>query len=96
MKLITLEILKRVPDTSKDAGSDPMIHFKLFTPWSNWTWYIAQYDPQTGMMFGLCIGHEKEWGYVSLHELEEIRGPAGLKIERDIHFKPCKASELKI
>ena len=30
----------------------------------------------------------------ALDELESIQGPAGLRIERDIHFKPIKFSEV--
>jgi hypothetical protein len=34
-------------------------------------------------------------GYFSLNELKEVRGAMGLKIERDIHFKPERLSVLK-
>lgn len=95
MKLITKEILKRVPNTDKDCGLNPMIHFKLFFPWGNWSWYIAQYDPKTGMMFGMCHGFEKEWGYSHLPELEKVRGIGGLGIERELYFKPCRYNEIK-
>lgn len=98
MKLITKEILKKIPPTykkgvSNDAGLDPVIYLKLFTPWSIWRWYIAQYDPKTGEMFGYVEGFKAEWGCCSLIELEEIKGPCGLKIERDLHFTPKKFSE---
>lgn len=102
MKLLTKELLKKLPKTYKadgstnDCGRDPMLYVKLFTPWTNWTWWIAQYDPETQECFGLCEGFEREWGYFSLAELSEIRGFAGLKIERDLHFTPCKFSELKL
>ena len=36
------------------------------------------------MVFG--GGHEKELGYFSLPELEEIRGPFNLGVERDRYF----------
>jgi len=35
-----------------------------------------------------------ELGYFSLKELEEIRGPLGLPIERDLDFEPKTLSEL--
>ena len=38
--------------------------------------------------FGLVYGHEREFGYFLLSELEEVRGPHGLPIERDLYFKP--------
>ena len=40
------------------------------------------------LFFGLVIGHEIELGYFSLAELEEVRGPLGLPIERDEWFQP--------
>ena len=31
---------------------------------------------------------EEEWGYFVLSELESVRGPLGLEIERDLYFEP--------
>ena len=45
------------------------------------------------MFFGFVDGMDSEWGYFSLEELESIRGPFRLKIERDLYFKPCKLKE---
>ena len=45
------------------------------------------------MAFGLCEITEKEIGYVSLTELEELRLPMGLKIERDRYSKIDKTLE---
>jgi hypothetical protein len=33
---------------------------------------------------------EPELGYVSLHELAEVRGPLGLPLERDLYFAPTR------
>ncbi|WP_426127674.1 DUF2958 domain-containing protein [Pararhizobium sp. PWRC1-1] len=43
-------------------------------------------------MFGLCdLGMgEPELGYVLLSELEEIKGPGGIPIERDLNWSPTK------
>ena len=67
---------------------DPMVWIKLFTPDSNWTWYLTEFDPAERMGFGLVIGPEQELGYFSLDEMTESRGPLGLRVERDLHFKP--------
>jgi hypothetical protein len=43
-------------------------------------------------LFGLCdlgLGYP-ELGYISLAEVAAVRGPFGLKVERDLHFKPSK------
>jgi hypothetical protein len=41
------------------------------------------------------VGFEIELGYFSLKELNEARGPLGLPIERDLHFKPKSLEELR-
>ena len=97
MKLLTKEIKKLPPlcATEKIDAPDKVIRVKFFTPWTDWIWYGVEYDPKEKRFFGLVYGHEKEWGYFSLDELEEIRGPAGLRIERDLYFKPKRVSELR-
>lgn len=81
---------------SQESNKDPTVYMKLFTPWTNWTWYITEGEERDGdyLMFGYVIGQEKEWGYGSLSELESVKGPFGLKIERDIHFIPKPKSQI--
>ena len=43
--------------------------------------------------FGLAIGLEIELGYWSLAELEQVRGPLGLPIERDLYFEPLTSKQ---
>lgn len=89
MKLMTKEILDRIPPLySQEKVKDPIVHVKFFTPWSSWSWYCLEYDPDKRLFFGLVEGHETELGYFSLDELESVRGPVGLKIERDMYFDP--------
>ena len=85
MKLMTKALQKKLPPIG--SGSQTAI-VKFFTPWSNWTWYITEYDPEKRLCFGLVEGLEREWGYFSLEELESIRGPFGLRIERDLYWDP--------
>jgi hypothetical protein len=66
---------------------------KLFTPDAQCTWLLTELDPDDGLAFGLCdlgIG-EPELGYVSLIELQSVRGKLGLPIERDLHFEADKS-----
>jgi len=72
---------------------DPIVQVKFFTPWSNWTWYGIEFDG-TDIFFGWVVGLEKEFGSFSLSELQSVRGPAGLKIERDIYFEPKPISQV--
>ena len=51
--------------------------------------------PDTGECFGLVDGHEREFGYFSLPELESVKGPLGLPIERDRFFDPTPISNCK-
>ena len=67
---------------------------KLFCPWGAATWLLSELDPEDeDIAFGLCdLGFGcPELGSVRLSELAAVRGPAGLTIERDRHFKPTKS-----
>ncbi|ALV27382.1 DUF2958 domain-containing protein [Pannonibacter phragmitetus] len=67
---------------------------KLFCPWGAATWLLSELDPDApDIAFGLCdLGMgSPELGSVSLSEIAAIRGPSGLTIERDQHFKPTKS-----
>ncbi len=95
MKLMTEEVRTRLPQlyvTQKEK--DPVARVKFFTPWTNWTWYATEFDGED-TFFGLVDGQFVEFGYFSLAELESIRGPAGLRIERDLYFSPTPVSEIK-
>jgi hypothetical protein len=41
------------------------------------------------------IGLDVELGYFTIAELEEVRGPGGLTIERDLYFEPTPLSKLR-
>jgi len=104
MKLLPQEIREKLPPLySQDGkGGKAIVYVKFFTPSSSWTWYATEGEPvldESGKevdfrFFGLVDGHEKELGYFVLSELEEVRGPMGLPIERDLHFKPKMLEEI--
>lgn len=96
MKLLTKELEAKLPPLySQDGkGDDALALVKFFTPDSSWTWYATEYDPVERVFFGLVDGLEKELGYFSLDELESVKGPLGLSIERDIYFEPTRIKEL--
>jgi hypothetical protein len=54
-------------------------------------WNLTEKDT----FFGYVEGDYRELGYFSLSELEKIRGPLGLKVERDLYWKPKPLSEVK-
>lgn len=95
MKLLTVAIRKQLPPLySQQEVEDPKVICKFFTPWTKWTWYAIEFDGED-LFFGWVEGHDKELGYFSLAELESLNGPFGLKIERDLHFRPTLLSEVK-
>jgi len=96
MKLLTKELLKKLPKIGEQEGHPELIAYvKLFTPWTNWTWYIAEHNPETGECFGYVEGLEKELGSFDLNEIKKVNGPAHLKVERDVHFEPTSINSIK-
>jgi hypothetical protein len=91
LKLLTKEIERKLRPlySQEKLGEAAIVQVKYFTPWTKWTWYATEYDPEEKRFFGLVKGHETELGYFLLDELEEVRGPFGLRIERDLYFTPC-------
>ena len=104
MKLLPKEIREQLPPLySQDGkGGKAVVYAKYFTPSSGWTWLCTEGEPvlsESGVevdfkFFGLVFGHEREFGYFLLSELEEVRGPMGLPIERDLYFKPKTLEEI--
>ena len=104
MKLLPKEIREQLPPLySQDGkGGKAVVYTKYFTPSSNWTWLVTEGEPVLDesqnevdfKFFGLVFGHERELGYFLLSELEEVRGPLGLPIERDLYFKPKPLEEI--
>jgi len=97
MELLPEELRKTLPPLySQEHNKDPTVHIKFFTPDSNWTWLVTEGSEEEGgfRFFGFVKGFYEEWGYFVLSELEEAKGPMGLKIERDLYFKPGPFSQV--
>ena len=97
MKLLTEDLRKQLPPLySQEHEADPIVYAKFFTPDSNWTWYVTEGSPEGDdfRFFGYVRGTEDEWGYFLLSELEKARGPHGLMIERDLHFKTGRFTDV--
>ena len=95
MKLLTKELRKKLPPLySQDGkGGKAVALVKLFTPDSSWTFWITEFDGED-TFFGLVDGHERELGYSSLKEIESVRGPLGLPVERDLYWEPKTLEEI--
>ena len=97
MKLLTAELRAQLPPLyAQEKIEDPTVHVKFFCPWNKWTWFATEGEEEDGdfRFFGYVIGHEEEWGYFVLSEMEEVRGPGGLTIERDLHFRTGPFSQV--
>jgi len=88
MKLLTKGLRNRLPKLYANEGKKPEdipIIVKFFDPTGSWTWYATEFDGKD-TFFGFVRGDDNELGYFSLSELESIKGPWGLGIERDLYF----------
>ena len=104
MKLLPQEMRKKLPPlyAQDGKGGKAVAYLKLFTPDAAWTWHLTEGSPVTDAQgvevdfkfFGLVDGQCKELGYVMLSELESVRGPMGLPIERDLWWKPKTLEEI--
>ena len=85
MTLLDDELRKRLPPLyTQEAEAEPMVYARFFMPGTAWTWYVTEGQEEDGdfLFFGYVIGLEKEWGYFALSELESVRGPLRLPLER--------------
>ncbi len=96
-KLIPQTLLSDIPDLYATENSlNPICYVKLFTPDSNWSWYIMELSKNDlNTCYGYVVGLEKELGYFTLAELEVVHGKLGLGVERDLYFSPVRFSELQ-
>ena len=90
--LMTKELekqLSKYPIGSQDGkGEDADVIVKYFNPCGAGTWLITEGEKQENgdwLFFGYCHIFEWEWGYVMLSELDSVKLPFGLKIERELY-----------
>lgn len=92
MKLITKEIEKALeshPLYSQEGNNNPKVLVKFFNPCGSGSWYVTEAERQDDgdwLFFGLCHIFDAELGYFTLSELESMRLPFCLTIERDMYF----------
>lgn len=69
---------------------DPLPVVKLYTLDAGAAWLLTELDADGDKAFGLCDAGtgSPELGHVSLSALEGVRGPRGMRIVADPHFKP--------
>ena len=98
--LMTKELGDTIPalyanENVKDYDS-VIAHAKLFSPYSSWTWYVTEWQAETGLCFGLVEGFETELGYFHLDELAEVAVFGSVPaVERDLYWKPTTLGEIR-
>jgi hypothetical protein len=97
VKLLTDELRVRLPALySQEAETDPVVYAKFFLPGTGWTWYATEGSQQEDdyLFFGFVVGLESEFGYFVLSELESVRTPLGLAVERDLAFHEGRLTDV--
>ena len=97
MKLLTDELRARLPALySQEGEAEPVVYAKFFLPGTGGTWYVTEGSQQEDdfLFFGFVVGLECEFGYFVLSELESVRTPLGLAVERDLAFQAGKLSDV--
>jgi len=98
MKLLTKELRERFNKVGRQEEiKDPLVIAKFFNPTGVGTWYATEYNQEIKMFFGYVSifgDWNDEWGYFSLVELESLKGPFGLGIERDLYFTSKPFSQI--
>ena len=99
MKIVTEEfeeLFADYPLYSQEYEDDPLVVAKLFDPCGSASWFLLEYDPVEKIAFCWVQGlAEDELGYISLTEMESIKGPLGIGIEQDLYFQQKRWSEVK-
>lgn len=100
MKLMTNTLEKKFPklyETDGQPAEKTMVVAKYFNPCGVGTWFAVEYDPEDRIFFGYVnLGNDDlaELGYFSLDELESLKLPFGLRVERDLYFGEHSLAEV--
>jgi hypothetical protein len=54
MELLPPELAATLPPlySQEGRGEEALATVKFFTPWTSWTWYASEYDPEERIFFG--------------------------------------------
>src|SRR5215210_3732195 len=97
-ELLPAELRAQIPklySQEKISTKEKQVYAKFFFPAGNWTWFVTEGEAEGDdfVFFGFVKGFEEEWGYFTLNELSNIK-VRGLTVERDLHFRPGKFSDV--
>ena len=87
------QLLANGRQSRENPDFDPPPVVKLFTPDAGATWLLTEIDPDDeARCFGLCdlgLGCP-EMGWADPPEIEALRGPLSLPVERALYFRAGK------
>lgn len=84
MILLTPHLRERLLANGRRRDVDDVPVVKFFNPFGAGVWLATELDPDGDIMFGLADIGYPELGSFSLEEMESIRLPFGMGIERDL------------
>jgi hypothetical protein len=85
MILLTPDLRERLLVNGRKRNVDHVPVVKFFNPLGVGTWLATELEED--QLFGLADLGFPELGYWSLSEMQALRLPFGLGIERDLHFE---------
>lgn len=86
MILLTDELREHLLANGRNPDVDYVPVVKFFNPLGVGVWLAIWLDADRDTLFGFADLGFPEYGTFSLEELEAIRLPFGMGIERDLHF----------
>lgn len=86
MILLTPDLREQLLANGRERDVDHVPVVKLFNPLGAGVWLATKLDPDGDILFGLADLGYPELGSFSLEEMQSIRLPFGMGIERDILF----------
>ncbi|URD62344.1 DUF2958 domain-containing protein [Sphingomonas sp. KRR8] len=89
MKVLTKDLERRLLTNGSAPSLSHVPLVKLFNPLSAATWLVTEMADDGDSLFGLAdlgVG-SPELGWFSRREIERLRLPFGLRIERDMQFR---------
>ena len=99
MKLMTKTLEAKIPEMGQfENDENPTIIAHYFNPIGQGDWYVIEGEKDetnNWMFYGLVDLHFREYGYFSLKELENIKLPYGMGIERELYWNPITIKELE-
>lgn len=95
MELLTNKLRNELPALySQENNPAPVAAVRFIDTLGNWSWYAVEFDGEN-TFFGLVLGFEREFGYFSLSEFEEVNQSAGFaRIQRDRDFQPTPVHDI--